>query len=482
MAFALDRLSVSHPDLEPSARRFAARVRRLLDVDKPKLETLWNYYANPMSITPRDENSLDHRPYRLAQEWGLPTRITGRRGTHTLDDIPRKQVVIENDIAWRIDAMVDHLFGRAINIRSTAADESRRTQIESILRATLSANGGLGFLQRLALLGAVYGHIDVLVKLLPDENDAPDSNARDEGQLGQDSNETEVESKLDTDDIARRIRFEIVEPTRSIPIVSTIDPTTAVAFAQVFFVPKSRESKRRRWWDAVLPEGVEDEDRVEVIELISPAAWQRYEDRTLVAEGMNPLGRLPLVHAQNIALPFDYAGASDAAPLVPLQDELNTRLSDRASRITMQSFKMYLGKGIDKFLERPVGPGQMWATENDSAQIVEIGGDAECPSEDRHIQEIREALDKTSAVSPITAGVMRGRIGNLTSAEALRVTFQMLVARTLRKRTTYGPAIARLCELTLAHLDAAKLFKTDANERGIDIDWPAVLADGVSES
>ncbi len=70
---------------------------------------------------------------------------------------------------------------------------------------------------------------------------------------------------------------------------------------------------------------------------------------------------------------------------------------------------MYLGKGIDGFTDRPVGPGQMWSTDNPDAAIHEFGGDADTPSEDHHIREIREAMDKTSGVSPLAAGVVGGQ-------------------------------------------------------------------------
>jgi len=114
---------------------------------------------------------------------------------------------------------------------------------------------------------------------------------------------------------------------------------------------------------------------VSVTEITSAQVWQRYEDKELAAEGKLPWGFLPVVHIQNLAQPFYYEGQSDVEPLIPVQDELNTRLSDRASRITMQSFKMYLGKGIEGFAEKPVSPGVMWHTDNPDATIEEFGGD-----------------------------------------------------------------------------------------------------------
>src|SRR5690606_7026385 len=88
------------------------------------------------------------------------------------------------------------------------------------------------------------------------------------------------------------------------------------------------------------------DDAIQVVDVITPAHWARFEDGRPTAGGNNALGQIPLVHIQNIAMPFTYAGAGDVEPLIALQDELNTRLSDRANRITLQSFRMYLGKGI----------------------------------------------------------------------------------------------------------------------------------------
>jgi hypothetical protein len=220
---------------------------------------------------------------------------------------------------------------------------------------------------------------------------------------------------------------------------------------------------------------------VQTLEILTDRHWQRYENEHLVDEGENSLGRLPLVHIQNVAVPFAYEGGSDVEPLVPLQDELNTRLSDRAYRITMQSFKMYLGKGIDDFTKLPIGPGRMYTTDNENAQIIEFGGDSACPNEQAHIDEVREALDKTSGVSPIAAGAIKGRIGRLSSAAAMRVTMLALLGRTERKRTTYGPAIAQMCELALAWLDRAGLFATTPAERRVEIHWGNPIPANVEE-
>ena len=74
---------------------------------------LWDYYQNPFRVSCAGSGDEDTGNGRIqAQETGLPPRITGRVYASTdeagfgrkLPDIRRKEVVIENDIAWRIGA------------------------------------------------------------------------------------------------------------------------------------------------------------------------------------------------------------------------------------------------------------------------------------------------------------------------------------------------------------------------------------------
>jgi hypothetical protein len=293
----------------------------------------------------------------------------------------------------------------------------------------------------------------------------------------------------------------MIEPARALPFLSDDDYRVVECYGQVYEFQKPTAT---RWEPTAKPSAFIDRiyraamnklkpplisfsaanevKTVQVVELLTPDTWHRFEDGRAVCSGINSLGELPLVHIQNLAVPFEYSGSSDVEPLIPLQDELNTRLSDRAHRITMQSFKMYLGKGIENFAEMPVAPGRMWATDNVDATVIEFGGDAHNPSEESHIGEIREALDKTSGVSPVAAGGVKNKLGNLTSAAALRVTMQSLLSKTEKKRITFGVAISRMCELALAWLDVAGVFATTPEERRVELHWanPLPIADGES--
>ena len=123
----------------------------------------------------------------------------------------------------------------------------------------------------------------------------------------------------------------------------------------------------------------------------------------------------------------------------------------------------------------------MWCTDNPEASIQEFGGDAAAPSEQLHIAEIREAMDKTSGVTPVVAGVLKNRLGNLTSAVALRLTFMGMLSKNERKQHTYSEGIREICRMALSMLDTAEIYKTDEQERDIDIIFASSLPENLME-
>ncbi|MCE9590167.1 MAG: phage portal protein [Planctomycetes bacterium] len=429
----------------------------------PRFERLWDYYRNPLqNASPTSTGG--GRWYHLGQEQGLPPRITQ---PPNIAGVSRREVVIENDIAWRVHTLVDFMFAKPVTVQSMAADPKRADAIEAFLGDIFDANGGVSLFQDMALLGSVYGFVDVLVRVGPAESVV--SSARGG---------------------AERILFDVIEAPRAVPVLNPddyrrldayvlhyhrrlndVESDGSVAGRLLGLAGRRNTRVRRRSVDRT---EVWTGQSVEYSE--GPAG-----DRQTVERVINGLGVLPVVHIQNLPQPFYYEGLSEVEPLIPLQDELNTRLSDRANRVTFQSFKMYLGRGIEGFLEKPVGPGQMWATENPEASILEFGGDAASPSEESHISEIREAMDKASAVTAVAAGLLRNRVGNLSSENAIRIVMMGLLSRTQKKRVTYGAGVARLCELALHAADVHRIFPNRPEERRVRLHWPSPLPDDTTQ-
>ncbi len=493
-----------------------ARLAWLRDAVAPRLERFLGYYRNPTSSLaaayPCPANAcFPMRPYRQFQELGLPARITGfrraadgRSACGPGGEFQRKEVVIENDIAWRMDTLVDFVAGRLPGITSTAADPETRARltpvIAAILESAVGRSGGGGcvsLLQELTQQGLIGGsawvHVRPTAELL--------------SRLGGGS-AGGVNSESPPADLTRWFKLEVLDARSVCPVPQAGGNTCDAAMGPAYVVvmrecnadavaikggngaanPGGFLNRVRAWFGggADLGGGAADPAQFS-FDIFGPNFWQRYDAGILTDEGENALGVVPFMRYENAPDPAAGtvagnlgsgavdAGIGDVEPLVGMQDELNTRLSDRAYRVTMSSFRMFLGKGIEDFIKRPIGPGQMWGTDNPDAAIEAFGGDQDSPSEDSHINEVREALDKISGVPPVAAGVLREKLGNLSSAIALRITLIALLSRTDRKRAALTRTLFDLVRMVLSVLDAAGVVASAPEDRGIDVNWPTAL-------
>ena len=303
---------------------------------RPALQRLWDYYRNPLDFDDAD----DHRAYSAAQQAGLPDRITRSAS---------RDAVVENDIGWRVHTLVDFMFGRPVKIESLAADPDRAALIGRVLEAVIEANGGPCFYHDLALLGGVYGFVDLLLRT--DQFPSP-SGVTVKGSGG---GETErglsaerVPSKpLEAQRIlrlAQQIVIETVEAPRAIPVPDPGDYRKLHGYI-VHYTHLTHRVDHESFLARLVDRRGHHRGRqatIDVTEVWTDLSVRTYHDGELVGESANRIGRLPVVHVQNLPQPFFYEGLSEVEHLIPLQDELNIRLTDRANRVTMQSFKMYL--------------------------------------------------------------------------------------------------------------------------------------------
>lgn len=469
-----DQLVTVNGNADPVWALIELAIREHVSRGLPRYEKMWAYYRNPIELVRHAGLGGDGGVrgwYRSAQEVGLPARIVGSSadgiGGGVGSERGRREVVIENDIGWRVGAMVDFMFGSPVRIESLAQDEDVRRAVEEVLESVWESSGGISLMQDMATLGHVFGHVDLLVRV----------------------NESElVGSRLE--DASEWISIEPVDARRGVAVMSACDYREV----DVYGVHVERDVVQeddggsgrsglgkgmKRFGLGRRKDGGCDAGAVQkqqVTEVFTRSGWARYVDGEFVDGDVWSLtpGVLPVVHIQNMSQPFVYGGIGEVEALVGLQDELNTRLSDRASRVTMQSFQMYLSKGIEGFGGSSVGPGVVWSTDNPEASIESFGGDASCPSEEAHIGEIREAMDKISGVPPVAGGVVRAKLGNLSSATALRITLMSMISKTTRKRVGYGRGVEQASRMILDVLDSAGVLKTGVGDRGVRVVWGAL--------
>jgi len=392
-------MATTTPGGAPELGLSGTALQELLDdraAQRRRLDRLWRWYANPMT-----GHTGDGRP-TFAQEEALPARLR-KEGTPLA---PAPEVIVENDIGWRVDAMVEFLVGGAIRVAS--GDSETDGLIEGIFRRS----GGATMFQDWALQGAIFGTADLLVR-------------------------------------AGDARLEVVPAIRATPIFDANDGARLAGYA------------------------ISTGGEAPIVELWTNAWHRVWKGGRKVVEERNTLGEPPIAHAQNRRNLNGYDGQSEVEPLIPLQNELNTRLSDRANRVTMQSFRMYLAKGLGD-LGGPgarIAPGQVWSTDNEAASIEAFGGDATSPSEEAHIKEIREALDKHSGVPPAAVGVIKTGLGQLSSATAIEITFTGLRKGTERKQETFGAALRTAVAMALRAMQGDEAPTAEA----LVVEWPAIL-------
>lgn len=506
-----DYAELSHLGSEISAAVFKPRLRELLEVERPRADLRWRYYRNPLTIgaaaAGREARQSDEsRGYTLGQEWGMPLRVTGYLpgGGGRDATIDRKEVVVQNEIGWRVRTKVEYLAGKPVLVSSAApVDDARRRDLTAVIRGFLAANGGMLYWQWVCLLGEVFGFGDFLVeprapgsasevRLPPltggsgadapigfaDMGDEPPAGQLDRAAAGR-------EAKLRA--VGASIRMHLIERSRVLPILDAADWRRTLAYAQVYdgaaqrVVTQPRSAMIAAIGRALGWSANETFRAPLLVDVVGEKLWQRYRDGVLEAEEANPLGVVPVVHYSPDPEPFVYAGPGSVELLIALQDELNCRMSDRGWRLTTTAFKMYLMKGVADFGSVRVGPGRMFGADSTSADVQAFGGDPGSLSEDEHLSTILEALDKQSGVSPIAAGALKGRIGQLTSANALRMTLMSLLSQTVSKRSSLGMSIQESIELMFAWLDKTGAFATQPEERRVALSWPSPLPENLLE-
>lgn len=461
-----DQLMKVNGNADPEWALVQLAIREHLSREVVRHEKMWAYYRNPIELVRQAGlvgDASGRGWYRSAQEIGLPARIVGAQsGVVIGNERGRREVVIENDIGWRVQTMVDFMFGSPVRIESLAESKAIKESVEKVLESVWESSGGIAMMQDMATLGHVFGHVDLLVRI--DE----------EGLVG-----------ARAWDARKWISIEPIDARRGIAVMSSSDYRQVDAYAvhverEVFDENDERQRAKRHGLGIGRRKKSEHEEKTRtrqaVTEVFTRDGWARFVDGQRVDGGGWKFlpGVVPIVHVQNLSQPFVYNGIGEVEALVGLQDELNTRLSDRASRVTMQSFKMYLAKGIEGFGGSSVGPGMVWSTDNPDAAIESFGGDASSPSEESHIDEIREAMDKISGVPPVAGGIVQAKLGNLSSANALRITLMSLIAKTMRKRVGYGRGIEGASRLVLDALDASGVLKTEMRDRGVRVVWGAL--------
>lgn len=237
-------------------------------------------------------------------------------------------------------------------------------------------------------------------------------------------------------DPAGRIRILNVDPSRFFPTFRSDDPTVFREVSVLSTISPPEAAERY---------GLHLSRPGELLETWTADALTVQVGTTTVFQGINPYGFVPFVHVPNLAPPGSTFGLSELEDVIPLNRELEERLSDQADTIRYHADPPVIFKGVREHTDLAVGPGTVWDVPADAAvDLLEWRG--QLPAVDRHIERVLRAMFDVAEAPRSSFGDTEQPF----SGVALETQLQPVVQRTLRRRIVWEPAlreIARFCLL-----------------------------------
>jgi hypothetical protein len=183
----------------------------------------------------------------------------------------------------------------------------------------------------------------------------------------------------------------------------------------------------------------------EVVERWTPSELEVVVSRTTTRREANPYGFIPFVHVPNLPLANEPWGQSDLVDVIPINREIDERVSDQADVIRFHADPPIIFRGVNDHADLPIGPGTVWDLPSDAdVKLLEWHGQSVAVGE--HIERLYRTLYEVSE-TPRSAF---GDSGRLLSGVALETELRPIVQRTLRKRAWWTRALRRRSALVLA--------------------------------
>jgi hypothetical protein len=329
----------------------------------------------------------------LAYHGKLPPPLKVRAGQPDDNVAANKARVIVNKT-------VSFLVGQEITFEVAGGNEDGDDPAESYLDTVWEANRKSTTLQKLAMNGAVCGHVFVKLALRPPE--PPRLIVLDPAT---------VSVEWDDEDIERvtryRIQYPALDPQTRQPIIrrQTIEPAGNV-------------------WRIVDQVASPDGS----FRPVNETAW--------------PYPFAPIVDCQNLPLPNEYWGESDLEDdILELQTGRNRGLSNVGRILRFHAHPKTWGKGFQANLLR-VAVDETIVLPGDNSELHNLEMVSDLGSSLEYDRRLDEAIHEISRTPAIATGKVE-EIGQL-SGLAMQILFAPLVEKTNMKRQTYGDLLAEI--------------------------------------
>ena len=181
-------------------------------------------------------------------------------------------------------------------------------------------------------------------------------------------------------------------------------------------------------------------------EVVTRDTISYYIDNELVEEIPNILREINIVQIKNIPLAGESRGQSDLKSIIPLQKELNAKVTDVSDIINYHSAPITIIQGAkSKNLEK--GAKKVWGGLPKDAKVYNLELNSDLNASNSFISTIKTAIHELSNTPEDSLGG-KSAVSNTTGV-ALQIKYAPLLEKTWLKRQTYGGGIKDVCRLVI---------------------------------
>ncbi len=210
---------------------------------------------------------------------------------------------------------------------------------------------------------------------------------------------------------------------------------------------------------------------VDVVERWTAETLEVIVAGTVTRSDANPYGFIPFVHVANLPPANEAWGRSDLVDVIPINRELDERVSDESDVIRFHADPPIVFKGVDDRSDVSVGPGSVWDIPPDAdvkllewtGQGIQVGQQL-----DRLLRSLFEVSE-----TPRTAF---GDSDGLLTGVALEIQLRPLVQKTLRRRVTWTRALRQRAVMALRLLEQfGGAVPGSVTDYRVQVIWPPML-------
>jgi len=181
-------------------------------------------------------------------------------------------------------------------------------------------------------------------------------------------------------------------------------------------------------------------------EVVTRDTISYYIDNELVEEIPNIMREINIVQIKNIPLAGESRGQSDLKSIIPLQKELNAKVTDVSDIINYHSAPITIIQGAkSKNLEK--GAKKVWGGLPKDAKVYNLELNSDLNASNSFISTIKTAIHELSNTPEDSLGG-KSAVSNTTGV-ALQIKYAPLLEKTWLKRQTYGGGIKDVCRLVI---------------------------------